>query len=103
MRQHPVLGFTRMHQGVDFAAPAGTPVYAAADGVVTLVGTAGGYGRTVRLRHAGGTETRYAHSPRTPGGSGGAGSARARDRPRRLPGMATGPHLHYEISPRAAR
>jgi murein DD-endopeptidase MepM/ murein hydrolase activator NlpD len=99
MRQHPVLGFTRMHQGVDFAAPAGTPVYAAADGVVTLVGTAGGYGRTVRLRHAGGTETRYAHLSAYARGLRPGGRVRQGDVIGRVgsTGMATGPHLHYEI------
>ena len=60
-RRHPVLGFTRMHQGIDFAAPTGTPVLAAADGVVTRAGFAGGYGRIIQLQHPDGTETRYAH------------------------------------------
>ena len=60
MRQHPVLGFSRMHQGVDFAAPTGTPVVAAADGTVSSVGPRSSYGRTVTLSHHGGTESLYA-------------------------------------------
>ncbi|WP_372624861.1 M23 family metallopeptidase [Falsiroseomonas sp.] len=99
MRNHPVLGFTRMHRGTDFAAPAGTPVYAAANGTVMSARHEGAYGRIVRLRHAGGVETRYAHLSRfargiAPGrrvrqGSviGAVGST----------GLSTGPHLHYEV------
>ena len=59
-------GFTRMHQGIDFAAPTGTPVLAAADGVVAPIGFAGGYGRLITLQHPDGTETRYAHLPASP-------------------------------------
>jgi len=61
MRRHPILGFTRMHQGVDFAAREGAPVLAAEDGVVTDAGPEGGYGNLIRLRHAGGWGTGYAH------------------------------------------
>ena len=98
-RRHPVLGFTRMHQGVDFAAPTGTPVLAAADGVVARIGFAGGYGRLITLQHPDGSETRYAHL---------SGFARGLAQGSRVAqgevigkvgssGMATGPHLHYEI------
>jgi murein DD-endopeptidase MepM/ murein hydrolase activator NlpD len=98
-RRHPVLGFSRRHEGLDFAAPTGTPVYAAADGVVTAARTERGYGRTVRLRHAGGTETVYAHLSRI------ARETRPGTRVRQgqvigavgSTGMSTGPHLHYEI------
>ncbi len=99
MRRHPILGFTRMHHGVDFAAPRGTPVYAAADGEVVEARSLRGYGRTVRLRHAGGAETLYAHLSRfTPG-------LRPGRRVRQgevigqvgSTGLSTGPHLHYEV------
>lgn len=99
MRSHPILGFTRMHRGVDFAAPTGTPVYAAANGTVVSARRERGYGLIIRLRHAGGVETRYAHLSRfargiRPGRKvrqgaviGAVGST----------GMSTGPHLHYEV------
>src|SRR5579863_7192388 len=61
LRRHPILGFTRMHQGVDLAAREGAPVLAAADGVVTAAGPEGGYGEMLRIRHAGGWATGYAH------------------------------------------
>lgn len=99
IRHHPVLGFTRMHQGIDFAAPAGTPVYAAADGVVEQIGTANGYGRMVTLRHAGGTETRYAHLSAFARGLKRGSRVRQGDVIGKVgsSGLATGPHLHYEI------
>ena len=83
MRRHPILGFTRMHQGVDFAAREGAPVLAAADGVVTQAGPGGGYGNLLRIRHAGGWATGYAHlSAFAPGIAPGAqGAARRGDRP----------------------
>ena len=99
-RSHPVLGYNRMHQGIDFAAPTGTPVYAAGNGTIISAKREGGYGLIVRIRHAGGVQTRYAHLSRfgrniTAGqqvrqGSviGHVGST----------GMSTGPHLHYEIA-----
>lgn len=97
-RFHPILREVRPHLGVDYAAPAGTPVMAACDGVVTLAGWLGGYGRAVRLRHANGFETLYGHLSRThvrrgqrvaQGTSIGAvGST----------GLATGPHLDYRMT-----
>ncbi|MCI3178656.1 hypothetical protein C5708_00145 [Caulobacter sp. CCUG 60055] len=99
MRFHPLLGYTRMHRGVDFGAPVGAAVLAAGDGVVAAAGWAGGYGRRVRLRHAGGYETVYAHlSAWAPGLTVGAhvrqgqvigwtGES----------GLASGPHLHFEV------
>lgn len=98
-RFHPLLKRYRKHEGIDYGAPAGTPVEATASGVVTRAGFAGGYGRIVELRHAGGIRTRYAHlSAIGPGIRPGArvnqgavigkvGSS----------GLATGPHLHYEF------
>lgn len=99
MRSHPVLGFNRMHQGIDFAAPTGTPVYAAADGIVVTAKREGGYGLMVRLRHAGGTETRYAHLSRFGRGITTGRRVRQGDVIGAVgsTGMSTGPHLHYEV------
>ncbi|HEY5711145.1 MAG TPA: peptidoglycan DD-metalloendopeptidase family protein [Allosphingosinicella sp.] len=96
-RLHPILGYTRMHRGVDFRAGYGTPIVAVTDGRVSRAGWAGGYGRQVRLEHAGGLATSYSHMSRiavSPGISvrrgqviGYVGAT----------GLATGPHLHYEV------
>lgn len=99
MRRHPILGYSRMHRGVDFAAPTGTPVYAAGEGTVAFAGWRGDYGRTVVLRHSSGISTLYAHLSTIPGG------IRAGTRVRQgqvigrvgSTGMSTGPHLHYEV------
>ncbi|MDH5288279.1 MAG: peptidoglycan DD-metalloendopeptidase family protein [Betaproteobacteria bacterium] len=98
-RLHPIFQTRRAHKGVDYAAPAGTPVRATADGVVTLAGTSGGYGLTVDLRHAGAYSTLYAHLSRI------APQVRNGARVRQgevigyvgATGWATGPHLHYEF------
>ncbi len=99
MRRHPILGFSRMHKGLDFAAPTGTPIMAAGDGVVVEAGRKGNFGITVVLRHPNEYRTLYAHMSRiargvTPGVRvkqgqviGYVGST----------GMSTGPHLHYEV------
>lgn len=98
-RVHPLLGITRMHTGVDWAAPAGTPIVAGADGTIERVGRQGGYGNYVRIRHTNGFATAYGHMSRyadglEPGMSvkqgqviGYVGST----------GFSTGPHCHYEI------
>jgi murein DD-endopeptidase MepM/ murein hydrolase activator NlpD len=100
MRRHPILGFSRMHQGVDFAAREGAPVLAAEDGVVTEAGDESGYGNIIRLRHAGGWSTGYAHLS-------GYAAGVALGAPVRRgqiigfvghTGLATGPHLHFEVS-----
>lgn len=96
-RTHPILGFARLHNGIDIAAAWGTPIYAAADGIVSGAGWRGGYGRQVRIAHAGGTTTTYSHL------SGMAVSPSARVRRGQLighagaSGLATGPHLHFEV------
>lgn len=99
MRKHPILGYSRMHRGLDFAAPTGTPIYASGDGVVTRIGQNNGYGKMIKLRHANGYETLYAHLSRYAKGIkkgskveqgetiGYVGST----------GLSTGPHLHYEV------
>ncbi|MCW8088436.1 M23 family metallopeptidase [Sabulicella glaciei] len=99
MRSHPVLGFTRLHAGIDFAAPTGTPVYAAADGTVVSARAEGAYGRIVRLRHAGRTETRYAHLSRFARGIAPGRRVRQGDVIGAVgsTGLSTGPHLHYEV------
>ena len=105
MRRHPILGFSRMHQGVDFAAREGAPVLAAADGVVTQAGWDGGYGELLRIRHTGGWATGYAHlSGFAPGVAPGMTVTRGQVVAFvGHTGLATGPHLHYEVSFRGTR
>ena len=99
MRKHPISGYNKLHKGVDFAAPRGTPVYAGGDGIVEFIGKNGGYGKYIRLRHNNEYKTAYAHlssfnkniykGKRVNQRSviGYVGST----------GNSTGPHLHYEI------
>jgi murein DD-endopeptidase MepM/ murein hydrolase activator NlpD len=99
MRYHPVLGYTRMHKGIDFAVPVGTPVMAAGAGVVQIAGRLGGYGNYLRINHQNGYGTAYGHLSRlAPGIHGGShvhqGQIVAYSG---NTGMSTGPHLHYEI------
>lgn len=98
-RRHPVLGFTRMHKGTDFAAPMGTPVKASGDGVVTYVGVHGGHGNYVAIRHNSTYSTAYAHLSRyarglRPGQRVSQGQIIAFVG---STGISTGPHLHYEV------
>lgn len=96
-RRHPVLGYTRMHAGIDFGAPHGAPIYAVGDARVIFSGWHGGHGNYVKLDHGGGYATAYAHMSRiaVPNGArvgagqviGYVGST----------GLSTGPHLHYEL------
>jgi murein DD-endopeptidase MepM/ murein hydrolase activator NlpD len=98
-RRHPVLGYTRMHRGVDFGAPTGTPVMAAGNGIVEFIGWHGGHGKYVRIRHGAPYKTAYAHLSRYARG------LRTGMRVRQgqviafvgSTGMSTGPHLHYEV------
>jgi len=98
-RMHPILGYTRMHRGVDFGAVQGTPIMAAGDGVVEQAGPDRGYGNFVLLRHNGTYETAYAHMSRF--GSGIRPGARVHQGQVigyvGMTGLATGPHLHYEV------
>ena len=98
-RLHPVHGTTRAHLGVDYGAPAGTPVKAVASGVVELAGWSGEAGRMVRIRHAGGYETVYLHlSPLARASGPASASIRAtRSAASASSGTATGPHLDYRI------
>jgi murein DD-endopeptidase MepM/ murein hydrolase activator NlpD len=99
MWRHPILGYRRMHRGIDYAVPRGTPVRATGDGVVEMAGWQVGYGRYVRIRHKSGIHTVYAHLSHIADGVhegahvaigmviGLSGSS----------GLSTGPHLHYEV------
>jgi murein DD-endopeptidase MepM/ murein hydrolase activator NlpD len=99
MRRHPILGYSRMHRGMDFAAPTGTPVYAAGDGTVAFAGWRGDYGRTVILRHADGISTLYAHLSTIPAALRPGARVRQGQVIGRVgsTGLSTGPHLHYEV------
>lgn len=98
-RKHPTLGYTKMHKGVDFFAPKGTPIYAAGNGVITDIGWKTGFGNYIQIRHSGTLSTAYGHA-----------NAFAKGLKRGSPvkqgqviayvgqtGRATGPHLHYEV------
>lgn len=99
MRKHPIQGYHKMHKGADFAAPTGTPIYAAGDGVIQKASRFSGYGNYVKIRHNSQLSTAYAHLSRyakgmTPGKRvkqgdviGYVGTT----------GNSTGPHLHYEV------
>ncbi len=99
MRKHPISGFNKMHKGIDFAAPIGTPIYAGGNGIIEFVGNNGGYGKYIRIRHNNDYKTAYAHLSSFKKGIskgvrvnqgeiiGYVGST----------GRSTGPHLHYEI------
>ncbi|HVF37972.1 MAG TPA: M23 family metallopeptidase, partial [Sphingomicrobium sp.] len=97
MRRHPILRFARMHRGIDFGAPSGTPIVAAADGQVYHSGWAGGYGRQVRIAHFGGLATSYSHMSRLVVGHGAFVRAGQLIGYVGSSGLSTGPHLHYEV------
>ena len=99
MRKHPISGYNKMHKGVDFAAPKGTPIYAGGNGVIEYVGNNGGYGKYIRIRHNNNYKTAYAHL---------SGYNKKISKGVRVnqgdiigyvgnTGNSTGPHLHYEI------
>lgn len=99
MRRHPISGYSRLHKGTDFAAPTGTPVYAAGHGTVERASRNGGYGHYVRLRHANGYKTAYAHLSRYGPGIRSGRTVRQGDVIGYVgsTGASTGPHLHYEV------
>lgn len=99
MRHHPVLRFTRLHAGIDFAAPPGTPILAAGAGRVVEAGPNGGYGRWIKISHSNGLATGYAHLSRIAPGV----RRSARVKQGQVigyvgsSGLSTGPHLHFEL------
>jgi murein DD-endopeptidase MepM/ murein hydrolase activator NlpD len=99
LRRHPILGYTKMHTGVDWAAPAGTPIYAAGNGSVEKAGWESGYGKFVLIRHNNGYETAYGHMSAFARGI----DERTRVRQGQVigfvgsTGLSTGSHVHYEI------
>ena len=96
-RRDPKTGGRRMHAGVDFAGPVGTPLYATADGVVVHAGWQSGYGRLVKIQHEFGIETRYGHMSRITVNVGQRVSRGDRIGDMGASGRVTGPHLHYEV------
>lgn len=99
MRRHPVMGYFKMHSGVDWSDRIGTPIVAAGNGVVSTAGWSGGYGRRIEIEHANGYTTTYSHL---------SGFARGISEGSRVrqgqvigylgnSGLSTGPHLHYEV------
>ncbi len=98
-RRHPILGFVKMHTGVDWATAYGTPIFASGNGVLEKVGQEGGYGKYIRIKHNNGYETAYGHM---------SAFAKGMEPGKRVrqgqvigfvgsTGMSTGPHVHYEI------
>jgi murein DD-endopeptidase MepM/ murein hydrolase activator NlpD len=96
-RRDPRGAGTRMHEGTDFAAATGTPIYSTADGVVTHAGWQGGYGRLIKIQHAFGIETRYAHLSNIRVSVGDRVSRGDRIGDMGNSGRSTGTHLHYEV------
>ena len=97
MRRHPILGYTRMHRGVDIAAPWGSPVFAASDGVVQFAGRSSGYGNFIKVTHGGGYGTGYGHLSRIYVRNGEHVRRGQRIGAVGNTGLSTGPHLHYEL------
>ena len=96
-RMHPILGFMKLHKGVDIGASYGSPIYAVTDGTVSFAGRAGGYGNFVKLAHAGGLETGYGHMSRMAVSRGAHVSRGQVIGYVGSTGMSTGPHLHWEV------
>ena len=99
LRRHPILGYTKMHTGVDWAAPSGTPIYSAGNGTIEKEGWESGYGKYIRIRHNNGYETAYGHM---------SAYAKGTEEGKRVrqgqvigfvgsTGLSTGAHVHYEI------
>ncbi len=98
-REHPILGYTKMHKGIDFGAPTGTPIFAAGNGTIVEMGRKGSYGNYVRIKHNGTYQTAYAHTSRFAKG------LHKGDKVKQgqviayvgTTGRSTGPHLHFEV------
>ncbi len=99
MRKHPILGYNKMHKGMDFAAPTGTPIYAAGDGVVEMAARHGAYGNYVRIRHNNTLKTAYAHLHKYAKNLSKGARVKQGDVIGYVgtTGRSTGPHLHYEV------
>lgn len=99
MRRHPILGYMKMHTGIDWAAPTGSPILAAGSGIVEKAGWTGGYGKQTIIRHSNGYETSYSHQSRF--ASGVVPGARVRQGQVigyvGTTGLSTGAHLHFEL------
>lgn len=98
-RRHPILKTVRIHKGVDWAAPVGTPIMAAFDGTISFQGDGGGYGNLVKISHADGRETRYAHMSKFAANTAVGTVVKAGDVIGYIgtTGLSTGPHLHFEV------
>lgn len=98
-RKHPILGTVRIHKGVDWAAPLGTPIAAAFDGEIVFQGDGSGYGNLVKISHRDGSETRYAHMQKFADKAGVGTKVKAGDIIGYIgtTGLSTGPHLHFEL------
>ncbi|MES2678108.1 MAG: M23 family metallopeptidase [Pseudomonadota bacterium] len=98
-RKHPILGYTKMHKGIDFAAPSGTPIFAAGSGTITYYGIKGGYGNFVQIRHNADYSTGYGHASRFVKKLRVGSKVKQGDVVAYVgsTGRSTGPHLHYEI------
>lgn len=96
-RRHPVLGYNRAHEGVDYGAPTGTPIWSVGDGQVKLAGWNGGCGKTVIVRHRNGLETVYCHLSAIAVSSGKPVSQKQVIGYVGTTGLSTGPHLHFGV------
>ena len=99
MRKHPISGYDKLHKGVDFAAPSGTPIFAAGNGVIEFISNNGGYGKYIRIRHDSTYKTAYAHMKNFKKGLYKGARVKQGDVIGYVgsTGKSTGPHLHYEI------
>ena len=99
MRKHPILGYSKMHRGVDFSAKRGTPIMAAGDGRISFAGRNGSFGRFVEIKHLNNYSTRYAHLYKYAKGIKKGKIVKQGDIIGYVgtSGRSTGPHLHYEV------
>ncbi len=99
MRNHPILGYTRMHKGVDFAAPIGTPILAAGAGTIVFMGPNGGYGNYVRIKHNADYQTAYAHISKFSSKFHKGSKVKQGEVIAYIgqTGLSKGPHLHFEL------